>query len=289
MKPEDIRVGVLRIEGTNCEDEMAQCFRRLGTKAEIVHLNQLIGNVKEDAMKRDLFDYHILMFPGGFSAGDYVRAGTIFAARIKAKLAEKLREFVNEGRPIGGVCNGFQILVEIGLLPGLGCPKSTVCLEPTAVLMTNESNRFECRSTYLKMVNRGKCVFTKNICYSSVIYAPSAHAEGRFIMDIKDMAQKVKDLEDNDMIVFTYVDPNGSDLKGNGYPWNPNGSPYHIAGVCNPEGNVFGMMPHPERAFYMYQYPDWTRLKIIKGINPYEISPTAKVFESVVDYVSKNF
>ncbi|HSV42519.1 MAG TPA: phosphoribosylformylglycinamidine synthase subunit PurQ, partial [Methanomassiliicoccales archaeon] len=133
MKNEEIKVCVLRIEGTNCEEEMYQAFKQLGTGPEKVHLKQLEGRCPKD-MKRDLDDYHILALPGGFSAGDYVRAGAIFAARMKSHLEKDLRRFVMDERPVIGVCNGFQILVELGLLPAMDDAMSS---EPEAALYVN--------------------------------------------------------------------------------------------------------------------------------------------------------
>ncbi|MCJ7561698.1 MAG: phosphoribosylformylglycinamidine synthase subunit PurQ, partial [Thermoplasmata archaeon] len=160
MKISQVKVCVLRIEGTNCEEEMFLSFKRLGAKPEKVHLKQLTGTDVTSEEKRSLSDYHILALPGGFSAGDYVRAGAIFAARMKSRLSEDLVDFVKSGKPVLGICNGFQILVELGLLPAMSGVMSDV---PEAVLGTNDSARFECRPTLLKKVNRGSCVFTTKI------------------------------------------------------------------------------------------------------------------------------
>ena len=154
MRPEDVRVCVLRIEGTNCEDEMYEAFKMVGASPEKVHLKQLTGQSPSE-LKRDVEDYDILAFPGGFSAGDYVRAGAIFAARIRSAIGPQIRRFVESEKPVLGVCNGFQILVELGLLPALDDVMSP---EPTAALYTNDSARFECRPTLLRNDNRGKCI-----------------------------------------------------------------------------------------------------------------------------------
>ena len=119
MNTEDIKVCVLRIEGTNCEDETYEAFKMLGASPEKVHLKQLTSSTAS-TLKRELDDYHLLVFPGGFSAGDYIRAGAIFAARMKSALAKDLEKFVDSGKPVLGICNGFQILVELGLLPTIG-------------------------------------------------------------------------------------------------------------------------------------------------------------------------
>lgn len=272
MRPEDVKVCVMRIEGTNAEDEMADAFTAVGAQAEKVHLKQLTGQSSE-MRRRSLEDYDVLVFAGGFSAGDYVRAGALFAARVKASLGHDIRSFVEAGKPVLGVCNGFQILVELGLLPAF---EGTMSESPTAALYTNDSGRFECRPTVLRNDNRGKCVFASGIPKKATLVIPSAHAEGRLMSDDPDFVQK---LEDNDQIVFRYVRPDGSDAD---YPWNPNGSPSDIAGICNPAGNVMGMMPHPERVISRFTHADWTR-GYATGDGDGKI-----VFQSVIDSLTKH-
>ncbi|KAA0005660.1 MAG: phosphoribosylformylglycinamidine synthase subunit PurQ [Thermoplasmata archaeon] len=273
-----MRVGVLRIEGTNCEQESYDAFKRLGANPEFVHLKQLLHIDCDKDEKRDVFDYQCLMIPGGFSAGDYIRAGAIFAARIKSKLGKDLEEFVKQEYPILGVCNGFQVLTELGLLPGLDVVMKSI---PDACLSINDSNRFECRPTLLKHENNGKCVFTRRIPKGDIRLIPSAHAEGKLLFPLDEQELYLKKLDENDQIVFRYVNPDGEYA---GYPWNPNGSIFNIAGVCNYIGNVFGMMPHPERVFYRFQHPDWTRSEFSNNVGD-----GRAVFESVLDYVCKKF
>jgi phosphoribosylformylglycinamidine synthase len=274
MKAGQARVCVLRIEGTNCEEEMFLSFKRLGARPEKVHLKQLTGTDVSQEEKRSLSDYHILALPGGFSAGDYVRAGAIMAARMKSRLSKDLVDFVKSGKPVLGVCNGFQVLVETGLLPAMSGIMSEY---PEAVLGTNDSARFECRPTLLKKVNRGSCVFTSRISPEKISLIPSAHAEGKLMFPLDRSKQIVRELEDNDQIVLKYVDPEGN-LAG--YPWCPNGATDNIAGICNREGNVFGLMPHPERVFFRFTHPDWTR-------EPDGPGDGRAVFESVMEYVTK--
>jgi len=278
LKKEDIKIAVLRIEGTNCEQESFDAFKNLNSKPEFVHLKQLLGIDCNNDEKRNIFDYQCIMIPGGFSAGDYIRAGAIFAARMKSKLSKDLEEFVNQEYPILGICNGFQVLIELGLLPGI---EKTVSKIPEASLNINDSNRFECRPTLLKHENNGKCIFTSKIKKGDVRLIPSAHAEGKLTFDLEKQKEYVKILEKNDQIVFKYVDPEGN---YSGYPWNPNGSISNIAGICNNIGNVFGMMPHPERTFYKYQHSNWTRNKLDNYTGDGE-----EIFESVLDYISKRF
>jgi phosphoribosylformylglycinamidine synthase len=276
----DIKVAVLRIEGTNNEQEMYDAFEALGASPELVHLNQLVKQGLPAAEKRSLSDYHALMLPGGFSAGDYIRAGAIYAARMKAAIPKDIEAFVAAEKPIGGMCNGFQILVELGLLPGTG---AKLPLFPEAVLNRNDSSLFECRPTYLKQENGGKCVFTRKIPKGEVRLIPSAHAEGKLMVASEEAEKTLRRLRENDQIVFTYCTPSGEAAP---YPWSPSGSTGGIAGITNEMGTVFGMMPHPERVFHRYQHPDWTR----------DTRHTADsagdgraVFESVLEYVERKF
>lgn len=277
MNTEDIKVCILRIEGTNCEQEAYNAFNVLGASPEIVHLKQLIGSDTGPGEGRLLDNYHVLMIPGGFSAGDYVRAGAIWAARMKAELGSQLVDFVESGKAVLGVCNGFQVLVELGLLPGFD---GTMARVPGAVLGTNDSARFECRPTLLKHENRGNCMFTKKLAPGKTIMCPSAHAEGK-LMFPAEISETVFDrLLDNDQLVFRYVDEEGNYA---GYPWNPNGSPHNIAGICNRTGNVFGMMPHPERVMDRHLHPDWTR-----NFGD-EMGDGRIIFESVLEAIAQRF
>jgi len=275
LKREDIKAGVLRIEGTNCEEESHLAFKRLGAQAEKVHLKQLIKQDVEKKEERDVEDYDILMIPGGFSAGDYVRAGAIFGARVKSRLGEELKTFVEKGKPLLGVCNGFQVLVEIGLLPAKDELMSEV---PRAALETNDSNKFECRPTLLKVEDDTNCIFTREYEKQETVLYPSAHKEGKFVLD-EDIT--IGELERNDQVVFRYTTPDGSEPE---YPWNPNGSIDDIAGICNPDGNVLGLMPHPERVFNQHMKPDWTR----DGISGKKGDGRA-LFESALKYIEENF
>ncbi len=275
MKREDIKVAVLRIEGTNCEEESYRAFKKLGTDAEKVHLKQLLDMDVTEGERRDLNDFHIVMIPGGFSAGDYIRAGAIFGARLKSGLGEELKNFVKTGKPVLGICNGFQVLVESGILPALNGKITNV---PEAALETNDSNKFECRPTLLKVEENSKCVFTKMYEEGETVLFPSAHAEGKFVVDSED---KIEKLKENGRIVFTYTTPDGTSPE---YPWNPNGSIENIAGICNPEGNVLGLMPHPERVFEKYTNPDWTR-----KCKEHSKGDGKLIFESVVKYVEENY
>jgi len=278
LKLKDVKIAIIRIEGTNCEQESFDAFKRLGANPEFVHLKQLLNiDCNKDEIRK-ISQYQCLMIPGGFSAGDYIRAGAILAARIKSKLNKDIVDFVKQEYPILGVCNGFQVLTELGLLPGIDDIITSV---PDACLSINDSNRYECRPTLLKHENNGKCVFTSKIPKNDIRLIPSAHTEGKLLFPLDKQNDYLKKLEKNDQVVFRYVD-----LDGNyaGYPWNPNGSFSNIAGICNHIGNVFGMMPHPERTYYKYQHPDWTATGL--GDN---IGDGRAIFESVLSYLQKKF
>jgi phosphoribosylformylglycinamidine synthase len=197
---------------------------------------------------------------------------------MKSGLSKELVRFVDSGKPVLGVCNGFQVLVELGLLPAF---EGTMASVPEAVLNTNDSSRFECRPTFLRHDNAGKCVFTSGFGKGDVVMFPSAHAEGKFMLPQGSEKRLLERLVDNDQIVFRYSSEDGS--KRPGYPWNPNGSLDDIAGICNPAGNVFGLMPHPERVFARQTHPDWTRR------NPGPRGDGKAIFESVLEYAAGKF
>jgi phosphoribosylformylglycinamidine synthase len=221
-------------------------------------------------------DYDALVFPGGFSYGDYVRAGAIWAKWILAKLAKELRTFVEDNRPILGICNGFQVLVEAGLLPGF----DGISIYPKAALAPNIP-RYNCRWIYLKNDSEGKCIFTKKVPYGKILKMPVAHGEGRFIFAKEDEKKLLRRLHDEDQLVFRYCDKDGEYADGR-FPTNPNGAFYDVAGICNPEGTVFGLMPHPERAFYWWQQFDWTRKKQMSMYGDGKL-----IFENLIEHLMK--
>jgi len=268
----DVKVCVLRVGGTNCDRETRRAFQDLGVKADVVHLIQLLR-------QRNINTYHGLVIPGGFSYGDYVRAGAIWGNEIAVKLGPDLKRFMDEGKPILGICNGFQVLVEAGLLPGL----KTSDLSPQAALAMNTSGKYECRWVYLRHENAGRCVFTSLIARSKVLRMPVAHAEGRFIFQKEKEHEYLRALCEGDQLVFRYCDESGEPAEGC-YPVNPNGAFHDIAGVCDATGTVFGLMPHPERAYYGWQLPDWT----LTGKTS-EYADGKLVFESAVKYIVKRF
>ncbi|MGB9684353.1 MAG: phosphoribosylformylglycinamidine synthase subunit PurQ [Candidatus Bathyarchaeales archaeon] len=272
MKREEIKVCILRVGGTNCDTETQTTFEALGAQAEVLHVNEVVK-------RRNLLEYDTLVFPGGFSFGDYVRAGVIWAKWILAKLGKELKSFVEEGRPILGICNGFQVLVEAGFLPAF----EGITPYPEAALAANYPPGYNCRWVYIKHENSGKCIFTWKIPKGKVLRMPVAHSEGRFLFPKEKERQFLERLYKNDQLVFRYSDKNGDYAEGR-FPINPNGSFHDIVGICNPEGTVFGLMPHPERAFYWWQQPDWTRQMLMPQYGDGKL-----IFESLIEYLEKKF
>jgi len=270
VKREEIRVCILRVGGTNCDAETKRSFESLGVRAEILHANEIVKC-------QSIFDYQALVFPGGFAFGDYVRAGAIWAKWLLAKLEKDLDAFVDENRLILGICNGFQVLVEAGLLPGF----EGISLYPDAALATNFPPGYNCRWIHLKHENGGKCLFTSKVPKGKVLRIPVAHSEGRFMFDKEKEQRFLEKLYENDQLVFRYCDERGEYANGR-FPTNPNGSFHDVAGICNPEGTVFGLMPHPERAFYWWQQPDWTRQSRMS-----EYGDGKLIFDSLVSYLEK--
>jgi phosphoribosylformylglycinamidine synthase len=272
MNDKEIRVCVLRVGGTNCDTETKRACDELGVNAEVLHFNKVVKN-------RNLLDYDALVFPGGFSYGDFVRAGAIWATGTLTKLRKDLKLFVEKERPILGICNGFQVLVEAGLLPAF----EGISEYPKATMATNIPIGYRCKWVYIKYENSGNCIFTQNIPKGKVLHIPIAHAEGRFQFAKEKETKHLEKLYANDQLVFRYCNREGEYANGE-FPINPNGAFHDIAGICDPTGTVFGLMPHPERAIYGWQLPDWTKK---------EKMPThgdgKEIFASMVGYLKKRF
>ena len=244
------KVCVLRTAGTNCDKETAFAFTAAGAQAELVHVNKFIAG------EGKLAQFQILALPGGFSYGDDIAAGKVLANELRTKLSQSLGEFIREGKLIIGICNGFQILVKSGLLPG------NPGLKQEASLIINDCGSFRDQWVYLK--SQMKCVWTKNL--PEVIYLPIAHGEGKFVVQDK---QCLKRLKNNNQIVFKYVD-------------NPNGSVEDIAGICDTTGRILGLMPHPERHINIRQHPRWEKTALSGNGDGFLI------FKNGVEYAKKH-
>ncbi len=228
------KVLVLRTAGTNCDQEAAYAFGLAGAQSEFLHINRLLEN------RRVMDQYQILVLPGGFSYGDDIAAGRIFANQIRHHLAEAFARFIEAGKPIIGICNGFQVLVKTDLLPGALAGQQG----QTSTLAHNDSGRFLDRWVHLS-ARPSRCIWTAGV---SELELPIAHGEGRFVpRDEKVRAA----LAANGQVALVY-----RAVAGEG--GNPNGSVDAIAGVCDASGLVFGLMPHPERFVDPTQHPAWT-------------------------------
>nr|WP_290666213.1 phosphoribosylformylglycinamidine synthase subunit PurL [Ardenticatena sp.] len=233
------RVLILHARGTNRDHEAALAAELAGGAPEIVLMQQLLDG------ERNLLDYHMLVVPGGFSYGDDLGAGALWALDLQEQLGEPLRRFVAEGRPVLGICNGFQALIKAGLLPGLDWPPAQG--ERVVTLAPNASATFECRWVWLEPNPNTPSLFIQGL--DAPIHCPVAHGEGRFVARDADILAA---LQRDNLVALTYTTPDGSDVR---YPYNPNGSDAHIAGICNPAGNVLGLMPHPEDHIFPWQHP----------------------------------
>jgi len=228
--------------GINCEMETAHAFKLAGAEAEIVHLGKLFYGEKS------LEDYQILAIPGGFSFGDDIGSAKVLANKMKHKIGEQIQKFVREEKLVIGVCNGFQALVKMGVLPGF----DKVYTHQLATLTLNASGRFEDRWVYLKPNPKSHCVWTKGL--EKTVYLPVRHGEGKFLVNSEGILNR---LHMNNQVVLQYSTPGGSVSEK--YPLNPNGSVDSIAGLCDESGRVFGLMPHPEAFLYRTNHPRWTR------------------------------
>ncbi len=249
--------------GINCNLDMEQAFRLAKADVERVHLTDLINGTKK------LSDFKIFALPGGFSFGDDIASGKVLANMVKYNLGEEIDEFIDGGNLIIGICNGFQAMVKMGLLPGFDCDYKT----QEVTLTYNDSGRFEDRWVHLKGNSDSKCVFTRGI---DKMYLPVRHGEGKFVAKNPEILGRLKK---NNHVVFQYVNEYG---ELSGYPDNPNGSVENIAGICDETGRVFGMMPHPEAYTNKVHHPRWTREELP------EEGDGMMIFRNAVEYVKEN-
>ena len=257
-----VRAIVLRAAGINCDMETEHALELAGASAERIHINRLI----ED--KNALEQYQIVVLPGGFSYGDDVAAGKILANQIIHHLSDALQKFIDDGKLALGICNGFQVLVKTGILPGNGSTG-----QENVTITYNDSGKFEDRWVYLAPQTE-KCIFIEQ---GRQIYLPIAHGEGKVVTKDETMLEKLKS---EGHVVFKYVDENG---KEGDYPINPNGSTDSIAGLTDTTGRVLGLMPHPERFVRPTQHPRWSRLKNKTDSNGMPI------FNNAIKYIQDNF
>lgn len=262
MKPKAL---ILQAHGSNRDYDVAEALTLAGADARLVPLNEL-------RMKKTLLStFQLLVVPGGFSYADALGAGKLLALDLKSYFNEEISAFVESGKPVIGICNGFQALVKSGILPGEKKDERRKN-ESGATLTFNKQGHFECRWVNLAPVSQ-ICIWTKGL--EDTIICPIAHGEGNFqTSELFPLSSFVE----HDQIALTYIYPNGSPTNGD-YPANPNGSVLDIAGICNPQGNVLGLMPHPENHIYNWQHPHHTRGETAgSGL---------KLFENGVKYASQ--
>jgi len=236
---QEVRAIVLRAAGINTDVETQYALEVAGARTDCVHINRVIEN-------KDLLEqYHILIFPGGFSYGDDVAAGRIMANQVVHHLTDGVRRFIDDGKLVLGICNGFQVLVKAGILPG-----GNGFRQEEVTITGNDSGKYEDRWVYLAPQS-GHCVFLEP---GRRIYVPVAHGEGKVVTRGDEALQR---LQAQGLIAYTYVDRDGREGP---FPINPNGSVASIAGLTDCTGRVLGLMPHPERFVRRTQHPHWTRL-----------------------------
>jgi phosphoribosylformylglycinamidine synthase len=236
------RVLILAGYGINCEYETVYAFNLpgVGGDATCVHIGEVI------AQPQQLDRFHILVIPGGFAFGDDIAAGVVLAMKLRYRLEQPLSKFLRDGKLLLGICNGFQALVRLGVLPAV----SGVPWQQEATLTANDSGKFEDRWVYLRMNPACPSPFVQGL---EQLYLPVRHGEGKFVP--RDVAV-LETLRANQQIAARYGNADGTSTP---YPWNPNGSVDDIAAVCDPSGRVFGLMPHPEAYVHRTQHPRWTR------------------------------
>lgn len=253
--------------GLNCEAESRHAWEQAGAAPQLVHLNDLLENPAR------LREFAALMFIGGFSYGDHMTSGHVFALRVKHHLREELARFIEEKKLILGVCNGFQIMVKLGLLPGLDNDSFT----QTVSLMQNDCGSFQNFWVELRFEPRSPCVFTRGLDRMPL---PIRHGEGKIFTLDKGLLARI---EAAGCVACRYVDP-ATGEPAQAHPHNPNGSLNAIAGLCDPSGRVFGLMPHPEAYLHSRNHPNWD-LQVRGGSLP-EHGLGLELFRNAVNYLS---
>jgi len=236
-----VRVLVLSGLGLNCEAETEAAFRLAGAAPRRVHLLDLL---KGDGAPR-LSEFRILAFIGGFSFGDHLGGGFVFANKIRWRLYDQLLEFIDGGGLALGICNGFQTMVRLGMLPGLDRDYRT----PRATLAPNDRLGYRDAWVRLAFDPDSPCLWTQGLRSMDL---PSRHGEGKFLAESPELLRRI---ESNGQVAARYVDPEGRPTDA--WPHNPNGSPHGVAGICGPSGRLFGLMPHPDAYLYPCHHPRW--------------------------------
>ena len=274
------RVAVLFGFGINCDHETKAVFEMVGAQAERIHVNRFVSG---DA---DLSMYDILAVPGGFSFGDHLGSGRLLGNRMRFAMRESLMSFVNAGKPIIGICNGFQVLVKTGLLPGPETGRSPDFLQRGSLTL-NDSGLYEARWVTLEIDPESPCIWTKGMVR---IECPVRHGEGKYVMP---SSEDLDRLSEHHQLTVRYVDPStpvGAGITDEPlpYPLSPNGSMRNIAGICDASGLVFGLMPHPEAIYARWLHPEHTRHATpdTDGMDGWE-GHGLQIFRNAVEYVNQ--
>lgn len=267
MKRSEIKMLVITGFGLNCEKETAAAGKLAGMNAEQIHLNELLAG------ERKLDEFQMLAFIGGFSFGDHLGSGTVFANRVKFNLRDQLQKFVDDGKLVIGICNGFQTLTRLGMVPALNGDYFT----QTSALAHNDSGVFRDDWCVLKANPASPCVFTRNI---DTVRLPLRHGEGKFVAAPEVLAE----IEKRNLVAVRYANADGS--LATEFPANPNGSLNSIAGICDTTGRIFGLMPHPEAFLSPFNDPQWTARKA-KGEKLPEYGEGLQLFLNAADYIEK--
>lgn len=273
----DVKILVLTGYGLNCDIETAHAFFLAGAAARRVHINALLSKTVS------LDDFHIMAFVGGFSWGDDHGAGVIQAHRMKSRIGEDLFRFVDRGGLIIGICNGFQTLVNMGLLPGITAGETGH--DRSVALIANDCGNFRDDWVRLSVDPASPCVFTRGM---TLLELPIRHGEGKFYCD----KPALKTLGSGNQLVLRYADKTGNPANGR-FPENPNGSIDDVAGICDPTGRVFGLMPHPEAYVHFTSHPDWTRRKVLarRAGHPFpdaSVTDGLRLIQNGVEYVRQS-
>ena len=270
-----VRALILTGFGINCEEEFAAAYRLAGAEATVVHLNQVLhGQVS-------IHDFDVLNFPGGFSFGDDLGSGVVLANKLRYRqteangrtLLDDIKQFIADGKFVLGICNGFQVLVKLGLLPNLSGE-----VQPEVTLTHNASGRYEDRWVTLRVNPQAQTPFLKGL---DTLEVPVRHGEGRLVIPDGAVQQRI---EAAGLNCLSYLDANGD---GTGvYPFNPNGAALNCAGLTDPTGQVFGLMPHPEAFLSAYNHPDWARRRR-QDPQASEEGEGLRIFKNIVAHIAR--
>ena len=255
--------------GVNCEAESKVAWELAGAEARLVHLHDLLE------APASLREFKALMFIGGFSFGDHMGSGHVLALRLRHRLREELDRFIAGGNLILGVCNGFQVMVKLGLLPGLDNQYFT----QTVALMHNDCGAFQNFWVTLGFEPNSPCVFTRGLTRMDL---PIRHGEGKIFTRDKRLLERI---EAGHGVACRYIEPETGRpaLK---FPSNPNGSLNAIAGLCDPTGRIFGLMPHPEAYLFPENHPQWQRQKLAGLLPKHGLG--LKIFQNAVDFLNNS-